>query len=127
VACQWTVSSSSNWLYSTTYYDMVSRHLSWHDQDKRAHHGDGRTATLPGKWVRGADSIQSPSDLFILAVISHQNRARISVDSLNHRAEITGGQVPCTRDLLQSTVPWRVHSVRLIEQLEGPFSSISMW
>jgi hypothetical protein len=49
----------------------------------------------------GADSIQSPSDLFIPAVISLLNQARITVASVNHCVEIAGGQVPCTRDLLQ--------------------------
>jgi hypothetical protein len=49
--------------------------------------------------------IQSSSDLFILTVISHSNRARISATSSNHHVEVAGGQVPCTRDLLQVIVP----------------------
>jgi hypothetical protein len=45
-------------------------------------------------------------DLFILAVISHSNLARISAIDSNYRAEIAGGEVHCISDLFQSTVPW---------------------
>jgi hypothetical protein len=51
--------------------------------------------------------IQSSSVLFILEVICHSNGAQISVTGLNHRAEVAVGQVPCTRNLLQVSVPCR--------------------
>jgi hypothetical protein len=62
-------------------------------------------------------SIHSPSDLFIHAVTSRTNRARVTVANPNHRVEIAGGKVPYTYDLFQSTVPWRSRLAHLTQQL----------
>jgi hypothetical protein len=40
--------------------------------------------------------------------------------------KVTGGEIHWTCDLLQVTVQWEVHSVRLTEQFEAPYSPISM-
>jgi hypothetical protein len=41
-----------NWLSHTTYGEVV--HDLWHGATEvnGGHHGDGHTATSPGKWVR---------------------------------------------------------------------------
>jgi hypothetical protein len=73
-----------------------------------------------------AGSIQPTSNLFTFAVISFPNGARITAASVNHRAEIAGGQVLCILDLLQFIVPCRAHLVRLTKQLEEICSPIFM-
>jgi hypothetical protein len=117
-----------HYLSLVTNCDMVARSMVWRDRGKRRpprrrphDHVAGQVGT-----ARQAQSNPPPSDLFTPTVISFPNHARITVASENPRAEITGGQVPSSRDLLQLTVLCRAHSVFLAEQLEGSFSSISM-
>jgi hypothetical protein len=119
-------SRGGNWLSLMTNCDVVTWSMAWCNRDKwrlprrRSHGHVARQVGTAG----GLNS--TPSHIFIPMVISHPKRARISVASSNHHVEIAGGQVPCTHNLLQFTVPCRAHSVRLTEQLEGPFSLISM-
>jgi hypothetical protein len=100
-----------NWLSLVTICDVVTWSMAWHDLGKRR---------PPWRWPRRrttrygkADSIQPPSDLFTLAVISFPNQGQITATSANPRAEITSGEGHCISDLFQSTVPWRAHSVRV--------------
>jgi hypothetical protein len=95
----------SNWPSPMTYCDVVRWRIAWHDRVNGGHDGGGRVATSSGKWVRRDQLDPLPSDIFIFVVTCHPNRARIAAANPNHRAEIAGGQVPCTCDLLQSTVP----------------------
>jgi hypothetical protein len=127
VAHDWARFWDGNWLSLATNFDVVTRSMAWHDRGKwwppqRRPHGH-----VAGQVGTARQTQSNPFDLFTPTVISFSNQAWIIAASANHRAEIIGGEVHCISDLFQSTVPWRSHLVRMIEQLQGRFSSISMW
>jgi hypothetical protein len=100
-------SRGNNWLSTSTYCDVVWWNMAWHDRGKRHSRRRWSRDHVVGQ-VGTVRPVQStPTDLFIHAVTSHPYWARITTANPNHRAEIVGGKVPWTWDLLQVTVPCR--------------------
>jgi hypothetical protein len=108
----------------------------WHSNNRKnvarlqraANSGKG---TLADRAACGA--VNSPTirlqQLFVLRSSSGYPRATMHELQRRHGSwrGFTGGEIHCTWDLLQVTIPWKLHSVRLIEQDKVLHSQIFMW
>jgi hypothetical protein len=117
----------SKWLSTMTYYDVVRWRMVWHDRGKRWHDDGGQAATSSGKWVRW----DRPDPILLWSFHPCSNIPLEPSMNLSDWIESSRGDRGQRGALhlrsFQFTVPWRSHSARLTEQLQGHFSSISMW
>jgi hypothetical protein len=96
-----------NGLSTTTYGDVVMSPSTWHPR------GELQTPTMTSRPV-AKQVVMVASSQVSLQSRSFHFPSNIRVDpctnlhsELELRRSITGGEVHCTKDLLQCTVPWR--------------------
>jgi hypothetical protein len=94
------------------------------------HLGDGRSATSPASgydvWATTVPRPHPRRDLLTWSGYPHVTRHEWERRRESGRG-FTGGDVHCTWDLLQVTVPLELHSERLTELIEALYSSIFLW
>jgi hypothetical protein len=104
----WTKAYGYHWLTSMAHDDIVRQSKAWHDRVNGGSRGDDRAATSPasGYGVRAATMprLHPLRKNFLPWVIIRAPLGTNDSAGVNPGARVTGGEVRCTWDLLQSTI-----------------------